>query len=79
MDYIAFGLLEFDLVEETFHIVQLVINTCFLLLSHKLIIYLFVILFLGTKKGANQFHSVLKVLDYLYTKDETQLTPIGIC
>ena len=60
------------------YVIQLVINRCFLL-SHKLIIYLFVILFLGTKKGANQFHSVLKVLDYLYTKDETQLTPMGIC
>ena len=31
------------------------------------------------KKGANQFHSVLKVLDYLYTKNENQLTPMGIC
>ena len=78
MDYIAFGLLMFDAEEEVLHVLQLVINRCFLL-SHKLIIYLFVISFLDTKKGANQFHSVLKVLDYLYTKNENQLTPMGIC
>ena len=31
------------------------------------------------KKGTNQFHSVLKVLDYLYKNNENQLTPMGIC
>lgn len=47
--------------------------------SMMFIIYIVVISFLDTKKGANQFHSVLKVLDYLYTKNENQLTPMGIC
>ena len=45
--------------------------------SMMFIIYIVVISFLDTKKGANQFHSVLKVLDYLYTKNENQLTPMG--
>ena len=54
MDYIAFGLLEFHLVEESLHIVQLVINRCFLL-SHKLIIYFLVISFLGIKKVRTNF------------------------
>ena len=50
-----------------------------LILPYVFIICLFVNSFLDTKKGANQFHSVLKVLDYLYTKNENQLTPMGIC
>ena len=51
----------------------------FFLLSHKLFIYFLGYFILRHKKGANQFHSVLKVLDYLYTKNENQLTPMGIC
>ena len=51
----------------------------FMLIPTKFPLNRFSRFILGTKKGANQFHSVLKVLDYLYTKNENQLTPMGIC